>query len=157
MQDCSMYILGLSFGYHDSSATLLKNGQIVSSAHEERFNRSKNFSGFPIQAINYCLQELEITIMDIKYITYYEKPFLKFHRYLITQLIAWPFNFKSFLKNMPQWLSNRLSVGLMIKEKLGFEGDIYYCFEICSFDTSFIKNTFDPRSLSCSLQASEAR
>ena len=81
-----MYILGISCFYHDSSAALLKDGKIVAAAQEERFTRKKHDTQFPINAIKYCLKSQNISIDDINYIGFYEKPLLKFERilYLIT-------------------------------------------------------------------------
>ena len=77
-----MFILGISCYYHDASVALLKDGGIVAAAEEERFTRKKHDSSFPINAINYCLSSQNITIKNIDYIGFYEKPFLKFERVL---------------------------------------------------------------------------
>jgi len=100
----------------------MKDGRIVSAACEERFNRKKNSPDFPINAINYCLQAGDLTINDIDYIGFYEKPFLKFYRVVLSHLRAWPFSLRNFLETMPNWLQDRLIIPLVLKKELGFEG-----------------------------------
>ena len=77
-----MYILGISCYYHDSSATLLKDGVVVAAEEEERFTRKKHDTSFPINAIEYCLKSQGITINQVNHVGFYEKPFLKFERVL---------------------------------------------------------------------------
>ena len=79
-----MKILGISAFYHDSAASLLDNGKIISAAQEERFTRIKHDNSFPLNAIQYCLKEGKINFDDVDYIVFYEKPFLKFERILET-------------------------------------------------------------------------
>jgi len=97
----SNYVLGISCYYHDASATLLKDGKIVAATEEERFTRKKHDISFPINAISYCLRSQYITIKDISYIGFYEKPFLKFERILYQHLEKFPFSLKTFLSSMP--------------------------------------------------------
>ena len=80
------WILGVSAFYHDSAACLLRNGQIVAAAQEERFTRKKHFAGFPGETIRYCLREGNITLTDLNYIVFYDKPLIKFERLLETYL-----------------------------------------------------------------------
>lgn len=101
-------ILGISAFYHDSAASLLVDGQIVAAAQEERFSRKKHDSGFPFNAIQYCLSEGGISGVDIDYVVFYEKPFPKFERLLETYLAYAPKGFKSFLMAMPVWLTEKL-------------------------------------------------
>jgi carbamoyltransferase len=102
------YIIGISAYYHDSAVVLLKNNNIIAASQEERFTRKKHDSAFPKKALNYCLQEANITINEIDYIGFYDKPFLKFERLLETYLAEAPFGFKSFLLAMPTWLKEKL-------------------------------------------------
>ena len=81
-----MYILGVSAFYHDSAACLLKDGEIIAAAQEERFTRKKHDAGFPAHAIEYCLKEAGIAAKDINNVVFYEKPFVKFERLLETYL-----------------------------------------------------------------------
>ena len=121
-----MYILGISCYYHDSSAALLKDGLIVAAAQEERFTRKKHDTSFPLNAVSYCLKSQGITINDVNYIGFYEKPFLKFERVLYQQLETFPKSFKTFLISMPSWINEKLSVVTTIKKKLKYRKDIMF-------------------------------
>jgi len=103
-----MYILGISAFYHDSAACLLKDGEIVAAAQEERFTRVKHDADFPSHAIQYCLSATQIEASEIDNIVFYEKPFLKFERLLETYLAFAPKGFKSFSKAMPLWIKDKL-------------------------------------------------
>ncbi|MDB3975742.1 carbamoyltransferase [Gammaproteobacteria bacterium] len=113
-----MKILGISAYYHDSAACLLVDGEIISAAQEERFTRKKHDPSFPKNAINYCLSESEIDSLDIDYIVFYEKPFLKFERLLETYLAFAPKGFKSFILAIPVWLKEKLFQKRMLKNSL---------------------------------------
>ncbi|MDB2561962.1 carbamoyltransferase, partial [Amylibacter sp.] len=103
-----MYILGVSAFYHDSAACLLKDGEIIAAAQEERFTRKKHDACFPTHAIQYCLKEAGIAPKDIDNVVFYEKPFVKFERLLETYLAFAPKGFKSFAKAMPVWIKDKL-------------------------------------------------
>ena len=103
-----MYILGLSAFYHDSAACLLKDGEIVAAAQEERFTRKKHDAGFPQHAIAYCIAEAQITSAQIEKVVFYEKPFIKFERLLETYLAFAPKGFRSFASAMPLWIKEKL-------------------------------------------------
>ena len=112
-----MYILGISAFYHDSAACILKNGEIVAAAQEERFTRKKHDAGFPSHAINYCLKEAGIAANEIDNVVFYEKPFVKFERLLETYLAFAPKGFTSFAKAMPVWIKDKLfQKSALIKE-----------------------------------------
>ena len=102
-----MNILGLSAYYHDSAACLLKDGEIVAAAQEERFTRKKHDARFPRNATNYCLHAGGIDAADIDYVVFYDKPFVKFERLLETYLAFAPRGFKSFSKSMTSVLARR--------------------------------------------------
>lgn len=121
-----MNILGISCFYHDSSACLVQDGVPVAFAQEERFNRQKNTSVFPLKAINYCLQAGKISVADIDYIAFYEKPFLKFSRVIFSHIRAFPFSFPNFLRTMPHWLEDRLIMPLVVKRELGYAGKVVF-------------------------------
>ncbi|MCD6375177.1 MAG: hypothetical protein J7L94_06585 [Caldisericaceae bacterium] len=104
----SNYILGISAFYHDSAAALLKDGQILAAAQEERFTRKKHDHSFPQKAIDYCLQEAGITADQLNHVIFYEKPFIKFNRILETYLSTAPLGLRSFLMAMPIWLGQKL-------------------------------------------------
>jgi len=104
----SVWILGFSGFYHDSAACLLKDGKIIAAAQEERFSRKKHDARFPAQAIQYCLQEENLSLKDLTYISFYEKPFLKFERLLETYLSFAPKGILSFWQAIPVWLKEKL-------------------------------------------------
>ena len=101
-------ILGVSAFYHDSAATLIKDGKIVAAAQEERFTRKKHDPSYPFNAINYVLTEGNLELNEIDHIVFFEKPFLKFERILETYLAFVPNGFKSFSMSMPIWLREKL-------------------------------------------------
>ena len=103
-----MYILGISAFYHDSAACLLKDGEIIAAAQEERFTRKKHDAGFPYHAIRYCLKQAGISANLINNVVFYEKPFVKFERLLETYLAFAPKGFTSFAKAIPVWIKDKL-------------------------------------------------
>ena len=103
-----MYILGISAFYHDSASSILKDGEIIAAAQEERFTRKKHDNSFPTSSINYCLEEAEIKLNEVDFIVFYEKPFLKFERLLETYLAFAPRGFKSFTASLPIWVKEKL-------------------------------------------------
>lgn len=113
-----MYILGISAYYHDSAACLIKDGEIVAAAQEERFTRIKHDSGFPTNAIKYCLDEAGIEPRQLDFVAFYDKPFLKFERLLETYLAFAPRGFKSFAASMPVWIKDKLFQKSMIAKEL---------------------------------------
>jgi len=121
-----MNILGISCFYHDSAAALIKNGQLVAAAQEERFTRKKHDQDFPTQAIRYCLQEGGIQNRNIDYIGFYDKPLIKFERILTTYIATFPKSMPSFLKSMPVWLKEKLWIPQKIREELGETGKIIF-------------------------------
>jgi len=121
-----MYILGISAFYHDSAACLIKNGEIIAAAQEERFTRKKHDAGFPNHAILYCLKEADISASQINKVVFYEKPFVKFERLLETYFAFAPKGFKSFAKAIPVWIKDKLfQKSALIRElKLTLDKDI---------------------------------
>ena len=103
-----MHILGISAYYHDSAACLVRDGEVIAAAQEERFTRKKHDSAFPDHAINYCLTEAGISPHQVDYIVFYDKPFLKFERLLETYLAFAPNGLRSFIASMPVWLKDKL-------------------------------------------------
>jgi carbamoyltransferase len=120
------FILGISAFYHDSAACLVRDGEIIAAAQEERFSRKKHDHNFPKNAIEYCLEEAEISVDKIDYMAFYDKPWLKFERILETYLAFAPAGIKSFLMAMPLWLKEKLWMGDLVKKELGYARDIYY-------------------------------
>jgi carbamoyltransferase len=121
-----MYILGISCFYHDSAACLLKDGCILTAAQEERFTRKKHDPRFPKNAIKYCLEDAGISIHDLNYIVFYDKPFLTFERLLMSYLTVAPIGLRSWLEAMPLWLGQKLYIPKVVKRETGYEGDILY-------------------------------
>ncbi len=113
-----MYILGISAFYHDSAACLLKDGEIIAAAQEERFTRKKHDADFPHHAIQYCLKETGIVAKDLNNVVFYEKPFVKFERLLETYLAFAPKGFTSFAKAMPVWIKDKLFQKSVLIKKL---------------------------------------
>ena len=113
-----MIILGISAYYHDSAACLLKDGEILAAAQEERFTRIKHDANFPISSIQFCIKESAIESHEIDYIVFYDKPFLKFERLLETYLAFAPRGFKSFATSMPIWIKDKLFQKSMIIKEL---------------------------------------
>ncbi|MCX5644803.1 MAG: carbamoyltransferase [Phycisphaerae bacterium] len=103
-----MNILGISAFYHDSAAALVRDGEIVAAAQEERFTRVKHDSRFPSHAVEYCLEAAGLTAANLDYVVFYEKPLLKFERLLETYLAYAPRGFRQFLAGMPIWLRQKL-------------------------------------------------
>src|SRR6516165_5768613 len=99
-----MRILGISAFYHDSAAALVEDGHIIAAAQEERFTRKKQDARYPENAIRYCLEEGALSLDELDYIVFYEKPFLKFERLLETHLAFAPRGFASFRMALPLWL-----------------------------------------------------
>jgi carbamoyltransferase len=118
-----MHILGISCYYHDSAAALLVDGMVIAAAEEERFSRKKHDSGFPAQAIDFCLRSAGITPQDLDYVAFYEKPLLKFERILMTHLAAFPRSWRVFGEAMIAWLGDKMWVKSHIQEQLDIPAD----------------------------------
>ena len=114
----SINVLGLSGFYHDSAAALLVDGKIVAAAQEERFSRKKHDAAFPANAIAYCLEEAGLSLAEIDYITFYDKPLVKFERLLETYLAFAPKGFRSFVMAIPVWLKEKLFLKVTLKREL---------------------------------------
>jgi len=123
-----MYILGISAFFHDSAAALLKDGEIVAAAQEERFSRNKHDSAFPGRAIQYCLSEAGITADQLDYVGFYEKPLLKFERLLETYIAFVPRGYQSFVEALPQWLGKKLRLPKEMDKGLGLKKAKRYVF-----------------------------
>lgn len=116
-----MYILGISCFYHDAAAALLEDGKLIAAAEEERFTRIKHDFDFPGNAIDFCLEYAGISGRDLNYVVFYEKPFHKFERILMTTFQSFPKSWNVFREAMITWLSDKLWVKNTIKEKTGIE------------------------------------
>ena len=121
-----MNILGLSAFYHDSAACLVRDGEIIAAAQEERFTRKKHDASFPEHAVRYCLREGGLNVNELNYVTFYEKPFLKFDRILHTYLTYAPAGLKSFLMAIPLWIRERIWMKELIRRELGCDCNVLF-------------------------------
>ena len=121
-----IHILGFSCFYHDSAACLVRNGEILAAAQEERFTRIKHDPRFPRHAIRYCLEEAGISIRDVNYVVFYDKPFLTFERLLMSYLTVAPKGLRSWLEAMPLWLGQKLHIPRIVQRETGYEGEVLF-------------------------------
>jgi carbamoyltransferase len=121
-----MDILGISAFYHDSAACLLRDGQLLAAAQEERFTRTKHDFRFPKNAIQYCLSEAGKTIDQIDAVAFYDKPFLKLERLLESYLSRAPDGLPSFFRSMPIWMRQKIRMRSIIRKELGWDGEILF-------------------------------
>ena len=121
-----MNIIDISAYYHDSAAALVCDGDIVAAAQEERFTRKKHDPGFPGEAIKYCLEESGLTMNEIDYVIFYDKPLVKFERLLETYLAYVPSGIRSFITAIPVWLKEKLFLKKTLKDELAkfVDGDL---------------------------------
>lgn len=118
-----MYILGISAFYHDSAAALIRDGEIVAAAMEERFSRKKHDNGFPALATQFCLDFAGITVDDLDYVVFYEKPLVKFERILLTTLNTFPRSWAVWKEAMVSWLKEKLWVKSAIRSHVTIDSD----------------------------------
>ena len=121
-----MNILGISAYYHDSAACLVRDGEIIAAAQEERFTRKKHDERYPRNAIDYCLREGGITRKELDYVAFYEKPFTKFDRLLHSYLAYAPLGVHSFLKAIPIWIKHKIWMKAELQKELDFSGPIIF-------------------------------
>jgi carbamoyltransferase len=124
----STFVLGISAFFHDSAAALLRDGEIVAAAQEERFTRKKQDPDFPTSAVRYCLREAGVAPADLSVVAFYEKPFVKFERLLDTFLINAPWGFPLFREALPEWAERKLQLPRVLRNAVGdgFEGRIVF-------------------------------
>jgi carbamoyltransferase len=121
-----MNILGISAYYHDSAACMVRDGDIIAAAQEERFTRKKHDPSFPENAIGFCLHEAGAAASDLDCVAFYDKPFIKFERLLMTYLSYAPAGLPSFLQAMPLWLKRKLWLKESIQRDLGYNGAVIF-------------------------------
>jgi carbamoyltransferase len=121
-----MHILGISAYYHDSAACLVRDGEVVAAAQEERFTRRKHDPHFPSRAVEFCLRRARITPAEVDYVAFYDKPLLKFERLLETYIDYAPRGLRSFLLAMPVWLKEKLWLREQVAERAGFAGQVLF-------------------------------
>lgn len=143
----NIYILGISCFYHDSSACLIKDGIVIAAAAEERFTRKKHDISFPYHAAMWCLKYMNLSIGDINYVAFYEKPILKFERVLNQHLEMFPKSFWTFFKSMPSWLNQKLRIIKIIKKKLRYKGDIFFIPHHMCHASSYLLSHFNEAAI----------
>jgi len=121
-----MNILGISAFYHDSAACLVKDGEIIAAAQEERFTRKKHDAAFPQNAVEFCLKTGGIQVSDLDYVGFYDKPFIKFERILETYLGIAPKGLKQYLAAVPIWLKDKLWTRSNIRKNLDYGGPVIF-------------------------------
>src|ERR1700740_336115 len=118
-----MHILGISCYCHDAAAAILRDGQLIAAAEEERFSRVKHDFGFPKHAIEFCLREAKIDAKDLDYVVFYERPFKKLDRLLISVLQTYPQSWKVFRESMIGWMLDKLWIASTLQSELGISRD----------------------------------
>jgi carbamoyltransferase len=121
-----MYVLGISAYYHDSAACLVRDGEVVAAAQEERFTRRKHDHRYPARAVEFCLRHAGVTPDRLDYVAFYDKPLLKFERLLETYLDYAPRGLRSFLMAMPLWLREKLWIREQVTKESGFKGQVLF-------------------------------
>lgn len=121
-----MNILGISCFYHDSASCLVREGEIIAAAQEERFSRKKHDSNFPVNAVKYCLKAGGAKTEDLDYVVFYDKPFIKFERILETYLMYAPSGIRQFIQAMPLWLKQKLWIRELIAGELNYKGKVLF-------------------------------
>jgi carbamoyltransferase len=134
-----VYILGISCYYHDAAASLIKDGQLIAAAEEERFSRIKHDYGFPHQAIKFCLETAGIAGPDLDYVVFFEKPFRKLDRILATVLQTYPRSYKVFRESMISWVLDKLWIGSTLEQELGIAREKVLC---CDHHLSHASSAF---------------
>ncbi|MBK7858995.1 MAG: carbamoyltransferase [Archangiaceae bacterium] len=122
----TVYVLGVSAYYHDSAACLLRDGEVVAAAQEERFTRKRHDASFPSRAVAYCLREAGIDAARLDHVVFYDRPVPKLARILETHLATVPRGWKTFLKALPLWLESRLWVAREVERELGVEREVLF-------------------------------
>lgn len=120
------HILGISAFFHDAAAALVRDGEVIAAAQEERFSRIKGDPDFPTQAIRSCLESGGIDLDQVDYVVYYEKPWIRFERLLETYLAHAPRGLRSYLKAMPAWLGQKFFMRRTIGEALSWPGPVLF-------------------------------
>ena len=146
-----MHILGVSCYYHDAAAALLRDGQLVAAAEEERFSRVKHDFAFPANAIRYCLQEAGISGSDLDYVVFFEKPFRKLDRILASVLQSYPQSWKVFRESMVGWMLDKLWVAGTLQAELGISRDkiLFSDHHLSHAASAFFCSPFEEAAILC--------
>lgn len=144
-----MYIIGISCYYHDAAACILRDGELLAAAAEERFSRKKHDSGFPHRAIDFCLETAGITTEQIDYVVFYEKPLLKFERILLSSLSTYPRSITFFRESMISWFNEKLWIKSQLLEKLNIPTNklLFVEHHLSHAASSFFASPFDEAAI----------
>lgn len=143
-----MIILGISCYYHDSAAAIIKDGEVVAAAQEERFSRIKHDNGFPYKSIEFCLDELRIAMNEIDVVVFYEKPILKFERILQQHINCFPKGWKIFFETIPSWVNEKLKIRKTLREKCHYVGKIMFIdHHLSHAAASFLTSPFEKAAI----------
>jgi len=144
-----MYILGISCYYHDSAAALLRDGELVAAAEEERFTRKKHDFDFPHNAISFCLRQAGISAHDLDHVVFYEKPLLKFERILMTNLATFPRSWATFRESMVAWFNEKLWIKGQILAELPVPADrvLFVEHHLSHAASAFFASPFDEAAI----------
>ncbi len=121
-----MRVLGISCFYHDSAAALIEDGELVAAAQEERFTRKKHDTSFPKKAVEFCLAQGKCGIKDVDYVAFYEKPLLKFDRFLQSSIATYPRSLHMFCKALPSYFTEKLRMHKVLKKQLKYTGEVLF-------------------------------
>ena len=144
----STWILGISCFYHDSAAALLRDGELVAAASEERFTRVKHDPSFPTRAVAYCLGAAGIEIDDVDHVGFYDKPLLKLERILLSHLQSFPRSKEQFVAAIPAWMKEKLPVRKVLRNELGWKRPVWFAEHHVSHAASaFFASPFDEAAL----------
>ncbi len=143
-----MIILGISCFYHDAAAAIVRDGNLLAAAQEERFTRKKHDQEFPRNAIDFCLEYARIQVEDIDYVAFYDKPFVKFDRILQTYIATWPKGLPSFLKAMPLWIKQKIWIPQTIRNEMDYDGSILFAeHHISHAASAFLVSPFEEAAI----------
>ncbi|MBL7223043.1 MAG: carbamoyltransferase [Candidatus Brocadiae bacterium] len=143
-----MHVLGISCFYHDSAAALLRDGEVVFAAAEERYTRRKHCTDFPLHAIQAALGHEGITIADVEAVAFYEKPILKFDRLMLSSIATWPLGFPIFRRFVPLWFKQKLQTPAIFRRELGFTKPVYYVeHHLAHAASSFLVSPYDEAAI----------
>jgi carbamoyltransferase len=142
-------VLGISCYYHDAAAALIRDGELIAAAEEERFSRKKHDFGFPSGAIRFCLDEGGISGPDLDYVVFYEKPFEKFERILMTTLQTYPQSWKVFRESMITWLVDKLWIRHHLEHEIGVarEKVLFSQHHLAHASSAFLASPFEEAAI----------
>ena len=144
-----MNILGISCFFHDAAAALVQDGIVIAAAEEERFSRVKHDAGFPLHAIEFCLRTGKLRAEDLDWVVFYEKPFVKFDRILMSTLQTFPRSLRLFRESMIRWLADKLWVKGLIRKRMGIPAEkiLFSSHHVSHAASSFYCSPYDEAAI----------